>query len=277
MSDEALLELCPLAALGALDGADLSAFAAESARNTTLRGELEAFERVVGQIGLASEPVAPAPVVRERVVSVARGASSGGTVPSSSDSGARPSSLRTAATWLSLAAALGIALGGLAWRGQRDEARREAARAKAEAFTLTALNRDLQGRLDATQRRLESAEGFRALVAHPSTRIAGLAGLPAAPGARGRVVWNSERREAVLFAAGLPPAPAGKAYEAWVIAGGAPVAAGLFGVADEGGAALHTLPRLDDVARAKTFAVTLEPQAGVKAPTGPMVLAGPAI
>jgi anti-sigma-K factor RskA len=90
-------------------------------------------------------------------------------------------------------------------------------------------------------------------------------------------VWNPDQRQAVLFAAGLPPAPAGKAYEAWVIAGAAPVAAGLFRVADESGTALHTLPRLDDVARARTFAVTLEPEAGVKAPTGPMVLAGPAI
>jgi hypothetical protein len=267
--------LCPLAALGALDGPDLQAFAAARTRSAVLRQELEAFERVVGQIGLSVDPVAPAKVVRERVVSLARGALGGVSSPPAVGWGARPA-LRTAVPWLSLVPALGLALGGLAWRSQRDEARREAARARTEADTLTALNRDLQARLDATQQRLESAEAFRTLVAHRATRIAGLAGLPAAPGAQGRVVWNPDMREAVLFAVGLPPAPAGKAYEAWVIAGGAPVAAGLFRVADVDGTALHTLPRLDDVARAKTFAVTLEPEAGVKAPTGPMVLAGPA-
>ena len=120
------------------------------------------------------------------------------------------------------------------------------------------------------------AEAFRRLVAQPSTRVALLAGLPAAPLAWGRVVWSADRREAVLLTAGLPPRPAGKAYEAWVIASGAPVAAGVFRT-DNIGAAVHALTPLEDVARAKTFAVTLEPEAGTAAPTGPMVLAGPAL
>ena len=119
-------------------------------------------------------------------------------------------------------------------------------------------------------------EAFRSLVAQPSTRVATLAGLPAAPTARGRVVWSADRREAVLLTAGLPPAPPGKAYEAWVIASGAPVGAGVFRT-DSAGAAVHTLPRLEDMTHATTFAVTLEPEAGTAAPTGPMVLAGPAL
>ena len=90
------------------------------------------------------------------------------------------------------------------------------------------------------------------------------------------MIWNPDGREAVLLATGLPTPPAGKAYEAWVIAGGAPVPAGVFR-ADESGRAVHPLPRLEDTARAKTFAVTLEPEAGTAAPSGPMVLAGPAI
>ncbi len=36
------------------------------------------------------------------------------------------------------------------------------------------------------------------------------------------------------------------------------------------------LPALDDVAKVKTFAVTLEPTAATAAPTGPMILAGAA-
>ena len=167
-------------------------------------------------------------------------------------------------------------MGALVLRGQRDLARREGDKARAEAATLAAQNRDLRSRLDATQRRLEAAEAFRTLVAQPSTRVATLAGLPAAPAGRGRVIWSGDRREAVLLATGLPPVPAGKAYEVWVIAAGAPVPRGSSGP-DAGGSAIHNLPRLDDVARAKTFAVTLEPEAGTAAPTGPMVLAGPAL
>ena len=46
---------------------------------------------------------------------------------------------------------------------------------------------------------------------------------------------------------------------------------------DNIGVAVHTLTRLDDVAHAKTFAVTLETEAGSATPTSPMILAGPAL
>jgi len=272
MSSETLFELAPLAALGSLDGAERSAFDVASGGDPALRRELLALEQLVGQIGLGSEPVAPAPAVRARVMAAAAAA------PRTAPAEGRPSPSRGPhlLPWLSLAAAAVLALGAFTWRSERDAARREAARAQAEAATLTAQNLDLRARLEVTQRRLDVAEAFRSLVAQPTTRVAMLAGLPAAPAARGRVVWNADWREAVLLTAGLPTAPAGKAYEAWVIAAGAPVAAGLFRT-DAAGAAVHTLPRLEDVAHAKTFAVTLEPEAGTEVPTGPMVLAGPAL
>lgn len=267
MTDDSSLDLAPLAALGSLDGPDRSAF--EAARHDPLvQSELLTWERLVGQIGLASEPVPPGPGVRPRVMAAA--------VPLPLVAPPRAPRRPSVATWLSLAAAAALALGALTWRMERDTARREAARARAELETLAALNRDLRSRLDATQRRLEVAEAFRRLVGQPSTRVALLAGLPAAPLAWGRVVWSADRREAVLLTAGLPIAPAGKAYEAWVIASGAPVPAGVFRT-DNVGRAVHDLTRLDDLARAKTFAVTLEPEAGTAAPTGPMVLAGPAL
>ena len=89
------------------------------------------------------------------------------------------------------------------------------------------------------------------------------------------MVWNPDQRQAVLLAFGLPPAPPGKAYEAWIIASGPPVPAGMFRP-DERGRAVHVLPPIDAATRPKTFAVTLEPEAGTTSPTGPMVLAGPA-
>jgi anti-sigma-K factor RskA len=58
-----------------------------------------------------------------------------------------------------------------------------------------------------------------------------------------------------------------------VIAGQAPVPAGTFQV-DPWGAALVRLPALPETARAKTFAVSLEPEWGSAAPTGPIVLLG---
>jgi anti-sigma-K factor RskA len=62
--------------------------------------------------------------------------------------------------------------------------------------------------------------------------------------------------------------------EIWVIGPSkAPVPAGVFQPRPDG-SALVSLPKVEDTARPNTFAVTLEPEAGSAAPTGPMVLAG---
>jgi hypothetical protein len=172
------------------------------------------------------------------------------------------------------AAALAAAAFGAVLTSQRNQARREAALFQAEAATAAARFRDVEARLHETERRLLEATAFRDLVGQATTYVASLAGLPAASGSRARVVWNADRRMAVLLADGLPPAPPGKVYEAWVIASGAPVPAGVFRP-DAQGRAVHALPALESEPR--TFAVTLEPEGGTKAPTGPMVLAGPAI
>ena len=64
--------LAPLAALGALDGEDQAAFEAESARSETLRVEVAAFERLVGQIGLGAGWVDPAVEARARVLAASK-------------------------------------------------------------------------------------------------------------------------------------------------------------------------------------------------------------
>jgi hypothetical protein len=225
------------------------------------RAELAAFELVAARIPLALEPVAPPSSVREQVIAAVAPA------------GYHPAEA-PARSWvfpvLATAAALVMGLGYLVVRSERDGALREAAGARAglEALgqELTKANVELS-----TLRRSDRAA--KELVAHPESRLARLAGLPIAPKASGRIVWNPGSRQAILFVTGLDAAPDGKAYEVWVIAQAAPVPAGVFQVGADG-SAVFTLPVVDETARVKTFAVTLEPAAGTKAPTGPMVLAG---
>ena len=95
-------------------------------------------------------------------------------------------------------------------------------------------------------------------------------GAPQPP--RGRVFLDP-RRGVLLLASNLPPAPAGKIYEMWVIPkGGKPVPAGLFQSAVDG-TALHVLAGPVDVAGTAAVAVTVELAAGAQVPNLPPVFA----
>ena len=278
MNPDPLLELAPLAALDALDGEDRAAFAVHSVSCVRCRSELQSHQAVAARIGQAALAVRPSRHLRPRLLARLgpTGTAAGpdpGAIQASSRSSAGPLRRRAPAAFPALAAAAAVVLGVLVitTRAEREKAIREAERArqaeKAAGEREAALRRQWR---ELAARHL----ALGTLLADPHMRVTELMGLEAAPAARGRVVWNPSGREALLAAAGLAEAPAGRAYQVWVIARSEPVPAGVFHV-DADGHALHSLPVLDETADAKTFAVTLEPAAGVPAPTGPMVLAGP--
>jgi anti-sigma-K factor RskA len=260
MTPEETSERAALQGLGVLDGDERAAFERTSRDSLAARSETEVFARVAERLGLATTPVAPAPPVRDRILSATRPPR---VVAKSS----------RAMTALAVAAAFLFAVGFVVMRAERDDARRaaEASRAEAERARREVLR--AQAAVLAVREDLARETAFRTLVSHPSSRLVDLGPLPPAPGARARVLFDRASHEAVLIASGLDPAPAGKGYAVWVIGKGAPVPAGVFQV-DASGHAVHRLPPVADVEWARTFAVTLEPAAGVPAPTGPMVLAG---
>ncbi len=86
------------------------------------------------------------------------------------------------------------------------------------------------------------------------------------------IVSPSQNRM-TLMASNLPPVPAGKAYELWIIPPqGAPVNAGVFKPDEHGNAIMldHQLPTV----QMKTFALTVEDEAGSDKPTSPIVILG---
>ncbi len=97
----------------------------------------------------------------------------------------------------------------------------------------------------------------------PDTKLVNFgAGAPAPP--KGSILVNP-RDGVLLMASNLPPLPAGRTYQMWLIPkGGAPQPAGLF-QSLANGTALHTQPGV--VAADTTVAVTVEPEAGSPAPT----------
>ena len=183
----------------------------------------------------------PPPAVRDRVL-----ASVGAAV------GTRRAP-RPASRWwlaaLATAAAAALALDLLATRAELERMRDRAAALERQAE---------QARREVSQLRdeLVEARSVRDLVARPESRLTSLAGLELAPEARGRMIWNAATREAVLLASGLDRAPAGKAYEIWVIGpSGRPVPAGVFQPRPDGSAVVP-LPQVEDTALPHTFAVT---------------------
>jgi anti-sigma-K factor RskA len=125
----------------------------------------------------------------------------------------------------------------------------------------------------ALKQEAERQQSLAALLRDPATQVVALSGLEPAPGAKARMLWHATAG-GLLVAQGLPPAPEGKAYELWAIAGkGTPQPAGVFTVNAKGVGSLRVAP-IEASGAIDTFAVTLEPVAGVPAPTGLMYLAG---
>jgi len=178
------------------------------------------------------------------------------------DAPARPSRRRRWMRWGVATAAAVIAVSafvaGLV--ASRYEARigfmaREGLRFRAERERQDAVLRD----------RLALSEGVSDLLRDPATRVVA----PSGSAGPGRLVWHDDRG-GYLLVASVPPPPAGRVYELWTISGGQPRPAGVFTV-DASGRATHAVAATR--APVQAFAVTVEPEGGVPAPTGAPVLA----
>jgi anti-sigma-K factor RskA len=176
--------------------------------------------------------------------------------------GSRPPGRARFWTGLRWAASVAVAAGFLAAAGATFVAMRYEARTGELAREVATLREQLRQQ-DLLQRLLQE----------PATRVVTLRGLEPSPGAQGRMVWHDDAG-GVFLASNLPPVSREKAYELWIIADGKPIPAGVFRVDVEGRAGIR-VPPPPAPTRAAQFAVTLEPAAGVPAPTGPMYLASP--
>jgi anti-sigma-K factor RskA len=129
---------------------------------------------------------------------------------------------------------------------------------------------------DESQQELARARDERRLLAAPDASMAKLAGTENAAGARARLAYDKSTGRAMLVADGLPPAPAGKAYQLWYInEGQPPMPGGVFTTDAAGHAELRD--QIPPAGRgAAVFAVTLERAGGVPAPEGKAYLQGKA-
>jgi anti-sigma-K factor RskA len=243
-------------ALGALDGAERVQFEEHLARGcATCTAAVREFRETLADVARATPPMIPPADVKAALMRQVAAASPGRVRR-------RWRSMRWAVVTAAAVVGVSAFVGGLV-------SSRYEARIGAMARETAAIRTDLRRQEAELRDQLAISKTVIALLRDPATRVVTLRGLGPAPEASGRLVWH-ERTGGHLFVANLEPPPAGKAYELWTISGGQPRPAGVFTVDASGRASQPVASASGPV---DVFAVTLEPEAGVPAPTGPMVLA----
>jgi len=198
---------------------------------------------LVALLGGSSASAAPSPKLRRRIL-----ASAGveqrafGWAP-----------LLAGAAAMFLAAA--IYFGGREWDFSRQVVRLTA-ESRAQIIELTRLNEEMQ------------------LMTGADTTVTSFGEKKPVP--KGRLYYNPSKG-ALLIASNLPQAPAGKAYELWLIPkakGASPVRGEMFQSQGDG-TVMQMIPGPIDATTTAAIAVTLENEAGVDAPTTTPVIVAP--
>lgn len=251
VSHEPFDTLASLHALRALDGEDLRDFEAHlGAGCARCEAAVRQTEQALARAAMAGPPEPPPAAVRESVLRRA--------APRA----------RRGPRWLPWA----IGIGAAAVAAGAISAAYVAARYEARLGQMARETSAARERLAVSEAALrEEVDSYRAaaeLLRDPATQMVELRGQG---GAVARVLWT-EKAGGLLVATKMPPAPAGKAYALWTLEGDVPRSAGVF-VPDDAGRATLKVAARGAGAPVKVLAVTLEPAAGVPAPTGAVVLA----
>ena len=298
MKHEDYKELIALHALEALgDEGERRMLEAHLADCPDCRAELDAVRAAAASLAYTTPPVAPAPELRAQVLARIKSQpqqqakEDAGRLPASSDNG----SATTTTTTSSASTASNVsAFDEFARRREAREVKVSrrlfvfgtlAASLAIAALLLSLLllwqrTARLQNELaqlsanaNQTAQELARTRADRELLAAPEAHTATLAGTKMAERARARLTFDERTGRAMLMAADLPPAPAGKAYQLWFIAEGKPPMPGsVFQTDASGHAEMHDIVPPEGRRSASVFAVTLEPASGVSAPTGEMYL-----
>jgi len=260
LSCEEARELLPLLALDVLDVDEADVVEDHVGRCSACEVEAASYAESAASIALAVEQVDPPPALKQRMLSAAR----------------RPRVL-TAATWTdersngrwiyalrrhlgSLVAVLALLL--------------------AAGTTLWAINLHSElgmqsAQIAALNERAQNYQRVTSVLQAADTQIRMLNGTGDAPTAYGRVYVDPSTGEGMLMVRGLPPLPAGRVYQLWVVGNdGQRESAGVLNWTDRDGNGYTLIQCPEKLAHWRWFRVTQEPSGGSNDATGPRMLGG---
>lgn len=268
-------ELLTANALTALDAEDARALEAHLADCADCRSEMNEWQQTAAVLALDAHPIEPSSELRQRILASVRAegrASESARIDNRAEPITGPDDSRVLTferprknIWSSLGslgaiaatlAMVALLLALLVLWQQNRTTQKELAR----------LSRELQEAQEQLARDRLAIE----LISSPGARMAKLSGTEVAPGAKAMLAYD-KNGHAMLMAKGLPAAPKGMAYQLWYIVGKKPMPGKVFSTDAAGSASFEDqlpMPARDSA----VFAVTLEPESGVQAPTGKMYL-----
>jgi anti-sigma-K factor RskA len=248
-----------LYALGALEGAEKEALESHVAFCLGCAQKLAGARGRIAILALAAPPAKAPALVKERLLEQIRLARErGGAAITEMKPQPAPRTIlsRWSAILLPTAAALAVATF-LLWNANRR---------------LDSQLASLRTSVQQEQQQLQDAREIASLITAHDTITVPLTPQPAMPQGTAHVIYNA-KMGMLMYDGQIPPAPAAKSYQLWLVpASGNPISCGVFNAA--GGKPDHWMMKLPKGIEPRAFAVTLEPSGGMPQPTGPKVLVG---
>jgi len=274
--EEKYLEFVAAYVLGALDGEDLTDFETHLKSGCAIcAAEIAASTEIAALIPRALPQTSPPHALKERVMQAVRlSAQASAQVDARSqrylDRAMPPPARRSLLMWgLAIGVTIMIVVFSLSYNSLLNTLNEKNQAIFTQQSTITALNDELQRKTEILKvlqsRRID---------------IVTMDGQQVNPIGYGKIIWDPEKRIAILQVSHLPKVPKDKDYQLWVIKKSEPtkpVSAGVFAVENETETENYfKVQPLEIVDRSEigAFAITLEPKGGLPAPTGAMYLVG---
>ena len=276
MTREEFEQLSAEYALGSLTGEDLRRL--EEYLRTASPADRQDFQELTGAaslLPLALERHAPPSGAKEKLrqkirlsIAAHEGAQALSADGTDYRKAAAPGRFWRTVAWTALPAAAVLGVIVLTLLGRLDQRSGELSASGNRVTELTA-------QITALKDELARKEELLKVLASQKIQIVVMNGLKVNPVGFGKIIWDPEKRSAILQVSRLPAVPGNKDYQLWVIKGKTPISAGVFSVNDT----TANFFKIDGLAvtdprEISAFAVTLEPKGGLPAPSGDMYLAG---
>jgi hypothetical protein len=158
------------------------------------------------------------------------------------------------------------------WQAENRQ-RQELASLQAQLNDTRATIDQLKSRTDLTNDAVRVMAERVQMMQSPGVQMVSLEGTKEQPKAKARAYWDADKKKVYFYAADVAPAPAGMAYELWIIDDKSnKIPAGMFTPDQIESGMPMNVPGVSDAV--VMFAVTQEPAKGSAQPTGAIQMAG---